>query len=180
MRVSPSGAPKEAPRRTEGLLGPCDPKQTLATQKKTKRRGSESLRPRRAIDPLPSLGQGEQARPPAGRLSCDQVQGPLETCEARKHHRTGANTTKRENKRPQTESRANALAASRPRKRPQRSPERIQKTRGAQNGTPKKPQNRNDARPEQANKPMRRGLKKNKQHVRGGECGVLLDLIFLS
>ena len=69
VRVRASGAPKEAPQRTIRLLGPCDPKQTLATQIKTNRRGSESLRPRRAFDPLPSLGQGERARPPAGRPS---------------------------------------------------------------------------------------------------------------
>ena len=78
--------------------------------------------------------------------------------------------------------RANASTASRPKKRPQSSPERIQKTRGAQNGTPKKPQNEKDARPKQANKTKRRGQKKKKKNNNtcGGVCGVLLALSSIS
>ena len=79
----PLGRQKRRPPRIKRLLGPCDPKQTLATQNRTNRRGSEPLRPRRAYDPLPSLGQGERARPPAGQ----QARGPLETCEAAKREK---------------------------------------------------------------------------------------------
>ena len=75
------------------------------------------------------------------------------------------------NNRPQKE-KSKRLYRLASKKRPQKSPERIQKARGAQNGTPKKPQNKKDARPKQANKTKRRGQKKKKkkkqQHVRGG------------
>ena len=158
------------PRRQKGSW-PLWPKTDTRSKKKPNRRGSESLRPRRASDPLPSLGQGERARPPAGRPSCKQVQGPLETCAAAKTTEPGKQKTKR----------ANAFAASRPKNGLREVPRESRKTRGAQNGTPKKPQKRKDARPEQANKTKRRGQKKKKQTTRaGGACGVLLALSCLS
>ena len=61
-------------------------------------------------------------------------------------------------------------------------PRDIQKAHGAQNGTPKKHQNKKDARPEQANKTKRRGQKKKKKNntTCGGVCGVLLALSSIS
>ena len=160
MRVRASGTPKEAPPANKKARGPLWPKTDTSNKKKPNRRGSEPLRPRRAFDPLPSLRQGERARPPEGPPSCEQAQGPLETCEPQNG----------KNNRPKRSKRLYRLASK---KGPQSSPERIQKPHGAQNGTPKKHQNKKDARPKQAIKTKRRGQKKKQQQVRGG-CGVLL------
>ena len=141
-----------SPQRTNRLLGPCDPKQILATKRNHTGGGlSPSAReahctwwglPGRRRDHL--LSRPLRHRVP--RRASRNVQS----------RKTGKTTDHKKK-------RANASTASRPRKRPQRSPERIQKTHGAQNGTPRKPQNKKDARPEQANKPTRRGQKKKQK-----------------
>ena len=61
------GAIKEAPQqKTIRLLGPCGPKQILATEKEPNRRGSESLRPRRARSPTLTRAGCECEHPRAG------------------------------------------------------------------------------------------------------------------
>ena len=96
-----------------------------SNKKEPNRRGSEPLRPRRAFYPLPSLRQGERARPPAGPPSCKQAQGPLETREAAKREKL---TTHQK-----TNKRLYRLASK---KRPQSSPERIQNRTGPRMETP--------------------------------------------
>ena len=162
----PPGRQKSRPPRIIRLLGPCDPKQTLATQNRTNRRGSESLRPRRALyleGTSPGRRRDHLLLAPCG-IECRG--GRLEAWS----RKTGKTTDqKRTNAPPRVQT------------RPQSSPERIQKTRGAQNGTPKKPQNKKDARPKQANKTKQRGQKEKKNNSTcGGVCGVLLALSSIS
>ena len=95
------------------------------------------------------------------------MQGPLETCEPQ----NGKNNRQKRNKR---------LYRLASKKGPQSSPERIQKTHGAQNGTPKKHQNKKDARPKQANKTKRRGQKERKTTASAGGVWCPVSLGFVS
>ena len=87
VRVRAWGRRNRRPNRNKKARGPLWPKTNTSNKNEPNRRGSEPLRPRRACYPLPSLRQGERARPPAGPPACKQVKGPLETCEAAKREK---------------------------------------------------------------------------------------------
>ena len=129
MRVRAWGRRNRRPSKNEKAPGPLWPKTNTSNKKEPNRRGSEPLRPRRAFDPLPSLRQGERARPPAGRPACEQVHGPLETCDAAKREkqhtkkRTNASTASRPRKRASEQSRENPKNARGPEWHPEETPE---------------------------------------------------------
>ena len=137
----PGGDATVAPAKKKRLLGPCGPKRILATKKNQTGGGlNPSAREGRST-PLPSLRQGERARPPAGRPSCEQAQGPLETCEPQtgKNNRqkkkgTNASTASRP-KRASEQSRENPKTARGPEWHPEETPE--QKGRTAKTGETK-------------------------------------------
>ena len=166
------GATQASSQRTNRLLGPCDPKQTLAA-KRSHTAGGLSPSAREAQYTWGALPQG------AGETTCFLAPCGIE-CQGGRlgawSRRTGKTTDQKKKQTP---------LPPRVQKKPQRSPERIQKARGAQNGTPKKPQNKKDARPKQANKTKRRGQKKKRKRKKnhntcGGVCGVLLALSSIS
>ena len=161
-------------------LGPCDPKPNTRQKTKNSTRRGPTLRPRGA-PPGPHSGEGrdvERPGPAVGRA----IGGPSsKTCEAAKQNRRGETKTKHKKH-------GNTLAASRPKKGPRKgrassspiSSRRIPKTRGAQNGTPKKRQETGRTA-KKGDEPTTAGQKGEKEKTNTSACGgvLLLPALYL-
>ena len=151
-----------------GPGGPCDP---LPDTKKRKK-NPETLRPganwsRSTAPPGPHSGAGRVRRP--GGMPRTKTGPPLLV-----GVKKAANTQQKGKTKQQKETTKNTLAASRPEKGPQKSTRRIPKTRGAQNGTPRKHQEagRTAKKGEQTSAAGQQKEQGKKHKVRLGVCPV--------